>query len=246
MLRRNGADYPATYSIPVVVQELLRLQDHARIEELFLKARKSWPELDRWFSEGHVSSYTKEDLRRHAPGTVGHAFSSYLDSWGLELDLSTHNQFQGQYGYWMLRAGQQHDIEHILGGGGYDYIGEAVPNYMRIASLFKYFEPELARELAQLHMFLVTPAVFRTMLHYPESWVALWERQAAGTRVGQQSEAYFLQKYEDYFDLSIADAREKIGMRGVEDRDTFAPSDIAMEGQMTRMIEAAKAAKDAA
>jgi hypothetical protein len=119
MLRRNGADYPATYAIPAVVQELLGLQDHARIEELFTKARKSWPELDSWFSSNHVSTYTKEDLARHAAGTVGHALHSYLESWGLELDLSTHTQFQGQYGYWMLRAGQQHDVEHILGGGGY-------------------------------------------------------------------------------------------------------------------------------
>lgn len=229
MLRRNGTDLPATYAVPEVVEILMGIQDRERIEALFTKARKGWPELDRWFDEGHVSTFTREDLAGYPQGSMGGELYRYLIESNLEIDLSTHDHFEGQYGYWMLRSGQQHDIEHLLGGGGYDAIGEAVPNYMRMATFFKFFEPELAGELFLLQHFLITTALSRTLLHYPETFPAFWERQQAGTRVGEMSGPYFLRKYEDYFALPLAEARQQIGMRGVEERDTTPFSDIWME-----------------
>lgn len=233
MLRRNGTDYPATYAIPELVTILLELQNRDEIEAMFTKARKSWPELDRWFEEAHVSTYTKADLAKHPEGSLGNKLYRYLTEWNLELDLSTHNEFQGQYGYFMLRAGQQHDIEHLLGGAGYDALGEAIPNYMRLASFLKYFEPDLVREIFLVQHFLINTALSRTLLHYPETFAAFWERLTVGTTVGNQSGPFFLQKYEDYFDLSVEEAREKIGIVGAVNRDTTALSDIWMEGALS-------------
>ena len=62
------------------------------------------------------------------------------------------------------------------------------------------------------------------------------ERQQAGMRVGELSGSFFLQKYEDYFDLPIREARERIGMAGVVDRDTTALSDICMEGVLSEQF----------
>lgn len=233
MLRRNGRDVPCTYDIPRLVEILLGLQDRERIEAMFTKARKSWPELDRWFEERHVSTYTRDDLARHPEGSLGNALYRYLTDWDFELEWGTHTHFEGQYGYFMLRAGQQHDVEHLLGGGGYDMLGEWVPNYMRLASFFKFFEPALAKELFLLQHFLNTTAASRIFLHYPETYAGMLERQQAGMRVGELSGPFFLQKYEDYFDLPIREARERIGMAGVVDRDTTALSDICMEGVLS-------------
>lgn len=242
-LRRNGRDIPATYTIPELIRCMYEVQDTDHVNALLAKARNQWPALDRWFEERFFSTFTREDLKQYPAGSLGKAFSDYLEEWDFQLELGSPSEsVEGDYRYFQLRVAQMHDIEHILGGGGFDALGEGLPDFMRISSYFKFFEPELAKELGLVLMFLMNTMISRTFLHYPETWPAMWERMNAGFRIGEQSEAFFLARYEDYFHLPVAEARRRLGIRGAEERDTFALSDIWSEGAMSAMKDAARRA----
>src|SRR5262249_10900921 len=109
---------------------------------------------------------------------------------------------------------------------------EAIPDMARIANVFRHFDAELAGEVSVLVHLFMTTMLSRTLLHYPETMVALWESMDRGWRVGMGSGPYFLAKYEDLFPLTLAEARVKLGMREVVEIDTMKLSDIWGEGAM--------------
>jgi hypothetical protein len=71
--------------------------------------------------------------------------------------------------------------------------------------------------------------VSRAGLHYPEIWPLVLDCVAKGIRVGQQSEPYFMAKFDDVLHLSPAEARVALGIRGAEDVDSTAASHIFCE-----------------
>ena len=120
-----------------------------------------------------------------------------------------------------MRSGQTHDFEHILTGGGFNFMGELVPYWYRLTNVFKYIKnPELAGELSVLSIFGSLRYTVRTMLHYPQVWPTAVGCIQRGIKVGQESDALFLAKLEDYFHLPLDEARAAIGVRGAVDVDT--------------------------
>src|ERR1019366_9027919 len=138
---------PLTYGIPALIQAMRELQDHARIEELFGKARRNWPELDRWLDERYLANLKKEDLEGYPPESVGGVFHRYLVAQNLQIDIIPTFEPKSAFEYFFLRGVQIHDFMHILGGVGFDYISETVPAFMKLGNLFRWFEPELAGPL---------------------------------------------------------------------------------------------------
>jgi ubiquinone biosynthesis protein Coq4 len=229
-LRRNGRDYPMTYGIPSLIAAVREVQDQDRIETLFKDARRGWPELDRWFDERYLSSLTKGDLKGCAPGSIGAIFYRYLVEQNLEIDIIARFEPKTSFEYFFLRGVQTHDFMHILGGVGFDYLGETVPAFMKFGNLFRWFEPELAAALNVQNTLLTMPTFTRTLLHYPQCWPAMWRLAENGMRIGETSEALFLPRYEDWLDLTPAEGREKFGIRNVVETDTTDLSDIWSEG----------------
>lgn len=226
LLRRNGPDVPTpsgAFQLSFIIKEI---QDFGEINAMIAEERKKRPELDRWFAERFVSTYTREDLKQYPPNSVAGLFYRQLADNDYQVNIVPPYEPKTDYDYWLLRAGQTHDWEHIVGAGGFDSIGELVPGFMRLASYYKYFTPELACELSVMQFFASFRFLSRTALHYPHTWHAAWAAVDRGRRIGETSDPFFLAKYEDVFHLTAAEAREKLGIRSVEEVDTRAASRV--------------------
>jgi ubiquinone biosynthesis protein COQ4 len=224
LLRKNGADAPTPSDPMPLVLALREVQDIDHINGLFAAERKKNAALDTWFREGFVSSFKRADLKDYPPGTVGGIFYKQLMDNDLQVDIVPPYQAQNDYQYFFLRAGQTHDLDHILGGGGFDFIGELVPYYMRLTNLFVHLSPELAGELSVFSILSSTRIVTRAVLHYPQTWLTVLDAMERGAAVGRESAPIYLLRFEDVFELTPAEARLKCGIRGVRAADTAAAS----------------------
>jgi ubiquinone biosynthesis protein Coq4 len=133
---------------------------------------------------------------------------------------------KGNYDYFLLRSGQTHDLEHIITSGGFDSLGEVVVGLAKLENIYKHFSPELANELAVMQFFASFRFIARMACHYPTVWHHMWSAVDRGRKVGMASDCYVLARYEDVFHLPPAEAREKLGVREVEEVDTTEPSRI--------------------
>lgn len=224
MLRRNGADLPTPSDSIQLVQIMRDIQDIDHINALIAEERRNNPALDAWFAERFASSFTREDLKDYAPDTVGGIFYAQLTANDLQVDIVPPYEPRNDYEYFQLRAGQTHDFEHILGGGGFDFIGELVPYYMRLTNLFVHLSPELAGELSAFSILGSTRIITRAVLHYPHTWLIVQDAVERGARVGRESGPFFMARYEDVLHLTPEAARETLGVRGVRLVDTAAAS----------------------
>lgn len=221
LLRSNGDYYKSELEMRDLPSILNELRDYERIEHLITEERKVNEPLDRWMSEGFISSYKIEDFKDYAPDTVGGLFHNYITTNAFPVYLMEWKQPKSQFEFFLLRSGQTHDFEHIICGGGFDYMGELVPYWFRLTNQFKHLKnKELAGELSVLYMLGSLRYTVRTMLYYPQVWETCVKCIQRGMKVGEESDALFMAKYEDVFHLTIAEARKAVGARGVEDVDT--------------------------
>ena len=221
LLRRNGPDVPAPAEMYEFLPILDSLRDFDAIEEMFTQERKVNPELDAWFNEGFISTYTIEDFKQYEPGSLGGIFYRQMTAGDYEIQITPWKEPETQLQYYNLRSGQTHDFEHILCGGGFNFMGELVPYWYRLTNVPKHMHnPHLAAEVNMIQIFGSLRYTVRTMLHYPEVWPTAVNAIQRGMKVGQQSDALFMKKLETAFHLPLAEAREALGVRGAEDVDT--------------------------
>jgi ubiquinone biosynthesis protein COQ4 len=227
LLRKNGPDFPAQAEMYEIIGILNEIRDFGRIEELFTEERKTNTLLDDWFREGFVSDYALDDFKQYAPETVGGKYYRYLHDGGFEAQIVPWQKPRTQLEFYNLRSGQTHDFEHILCGGGFDYLGELVPYWYRLTNVFKYIRnKELAGELSVMFMLGSLRYTVRTVLHYPQVWETAVGCIQRGTKVGQESDALFLKRIEPVFGMTLGEARKTLGVRGVVDVDTGREGDI--------------------
>ncbi|SFS10714.1 hypothetical protein [Sphingomonas jatrophae] len=238
-LRRNGRDYPPTFGIPPLIEAVRAVQDHGRIEQLFDEARRDWPEFDRWLDERWLSRLTREDMKSCPEGSVGGIWYKQLVGAGMEVDIIPSFEPRSGFEYFFLRGVQIHDIMHILSGGGFDALGEIMPAFLKYGNLFRHFTPELAGLLNVQNTLLTIPMFMRGPLHYPELFVQMWDLAHYAMKVGQDSDALFLPRYEEWLDLPLEEARRKFGVRGARTIDTSRES--AYYNEHTPTLEPAPA-----
>lgn len=221
LLRRNGADMPPQAEMHEFLPILESLRDHDRIEAMFDQERRENPALDAWFKEGFVSTYTIEDFSKYAPESLGGILYTQMTRGAYELQIVPWSEPKTQLQFYNLRSGQTHDFEHILTGGGFNFMGELAPYWYRLTNVFKFIRnPELAAELSMIQIFGSLRYTVRTMLHYPQVWPTCVNAIQRGMRVGQQSDALFMARLEDHFHLPLNEARAALGVRGAVDVDT--------------------------
>ena len=220
-LRRNGADYPLLYGIPSMVDAIEQSRDLDKVETLIAAERRKNPALDLWFGERFISSFTLDDLADNPPGSIGRLLFEHMDSLGLSPELTKQRMLDpgwtpgSDIEFFTLRFNQIHDFNHILGEVGFDVLSEIWPTGLCTGNIFTHIGSELAGELLRLNTLTTFPWMIRTMLHYPAAWPTLWRNMTHGYEVGQQSDLLFTVRYEDILHLPPAEARAKIGMRGV-------------------------------
>ncbi|MET0270211.1 MAG: Coq4 family protein [Sphingomonas sp.] len=220
VLKQNGPDVPAQSEMHPLIGMIDALRDLPHIEALFTAERARDPALDAWFAEAFVSDYDAAYFRRFAPGTLGHMFHEQVIARNFEIMIYDQPPPKSQLDYFMLRAGQTHDLEHILTGGDFAYMGELVPAWFRITNHFKHLGPELAGELSVTYMFVTLRYTVRTLLHYPEILTVAQDAAERGMRCGHASGPLFMARYEDVFDLTLEAARERLGVREAQFVDT--------------------------
>lgn len=219
-LRRNGPDFPAQAEMYEFIGILNEIRDLDYIEHLFTEERKKNPALDAWFNEWHLSKFEEEDFKHYEPGTLGSVVYREIVAKNYDLNIYKMPEPKTQLDYFGTRAGQTHDLEHIVTGGGIDYMGELVPYWYRITNHFKHLSVELAGELSVMYLLGSLRYTVRTMLHYPQCWPTCQDAIERGMRVGRESGPVFLAKYEDVMHLPLEEARRAIGIAGVVERDT--------------------------
>lgn len=244
LLRRNGPDVPPPAEMYEFVQILDTLRDFDAIEAMFTAERKLNPELDAWFNEGFISTYKIEDFAGYAAGTLGGIFYQQMTSGDYEIQITPWGEPRSQLDFYNLRSGQTHDFEHILCGGGFNFMGELVPYWYRLTNVPKHLhDPELAAELNVIQIFGSLRYTVRTMLHYPQVWPTAVDAIQRGMQVGQQSDALFLKKLEPVFHLPLAEAREALGVRGARDVDTSREGAFWASGGKVPLVPVAEAAE---
>jgi len=224
-LKRNGPDMPPQAEMYEVVGMIESLQDFDEIEEMFTQERKVNPAFDAWFNARHISDFSPEKLKDYPEGSLGQVF--YRDVIQANFDLVIYElpEPKTQYQFWAYRSGQTHDLEHILTGGDFNYMGELVPNWARTTSVFKHLKnPKLAGELSLIGFCSILRYTIRTLFNYAEVWPVAQNAMERGIRVGRESDAYFLAKHEDFMHLPLEEARAAMGIRGAETVDTTAAS----------------------
>jgi ubiquinone biosynthesis protein Coq4 len=219
-LRRNGPDFPAQAEMYEFVGILNEIRDFDYIEDLFTQERKINPQLDAWLSERFVSNFTNDDFKKYADGTLGNLLYREIIANNYELETYKLPEPKTQLDYFSVRANQTHDLEHLVTGGGIDYMGELVPYWYRITSHFKFLSAALAGELSVMYIFGSLRYTVRTMLHYPQCWQVCQQSIERGMRVGRESGPLFMAKYEEALHLPLAEARQALGVAGAEEVDT--------------------------
>lgn len=205
--------------------------DHDRINALFAQERCKNPAVDAWFAEKRVSTYTAQDLTAYPEGSLGGLFYRNVVACGYELDLGTNLPLDTDFDYWVVRGLQNHDLEHLLGGGGFNVIGEMIPASTRWGSLFRHFDPELAGLLNTPTFLLFLAELSSAMLYAPKAFPTLFDRMRRGWLIGQTSGPYFMARVEDVFHLPLAEARKALDINNVDDFDTADMTEVMMDVQ---------------
>jgi ubiquinone biosynthesis protein COQ4 len=226
-LKKNGPDFPPAAEMHQLIPILNEMRDFDHIEAMFTEERKVNPKLDAWFNEWFCSDYAIDDLKDCAPGTVGGIYYDIAKNGNYEIQIVPNFQPKTQWEYYSLRSGQTHDYEHILTGGGFNYMGELIPYWFRLATIHTHIQnKELAGEMSVLSILGTTRYVIRTMLHYPQIWETALECIQQGIAIGRQSDAFWMAKMEDYWHTPLEEARQQLGVRGAYDFDTQEAGDI--------------------
>jgi ubiquinone biosynthesis protein COQ4 len=221
VLKRNGPDMPPPAEMHEFLGILDELRDYGRIEEMFTAERRINPQLDAWLAEGFVSNYRIEDFADYAPGTLGNIFHRQMTGGDYAIQIVPWSEPKTQLEFFNLRSGQTHDFEHILTGGGFNFIGELVPYWCRLTNVPRFFhDQELATEVNLIQIFGSLRYLTRTLLHYPQVWLTAVGAIQRGTKVGLESDALFMAKIESVFHLPLEEARAALGVRGAQDIDT--------------------------
>jgi ubiquinone biosynthesis protein Coq4 len=243
ILRRNGRERRVGWDSTPIVRAYRELRDTEAINDLIAAERRRNPALDAWFAARHISTFKRADLARFPAGTLGHMFHRYLtdNDFDIELDPNLRRdptwRPQTDLEYFELRSAQTHDFEHILGGVGFDFLGEVVPFWMRMENYFAHLSPELAGELAVVYQLLVVPMQTRTVLHYPRAWTVVSRYIERGIQLGRAGGPFFMARYEDLFELTVPEARAALGLPDVEEWDSSALSDYWSEGAQSAAVK---------
>jgi hypothetical protein len=97
---------------------------------------------------------------------------------------------------------------------------------VRLSNLHANLSQPLASALFPLYVFGGFRMVFRSALHYPQTWLTVVDMMRRGVSIGLNSECILMARFEDIFHLTPVEARKVLGVRNAEDVDTAHASRI--------------------
>lgn len=213
-LRRNGPDVPSTYIIPLAARAIGEVTDYAEFQALIEAEKRKNPEFADWCAARRCTSFRCEDLEGSATGTLAHAIWELLGIEGIEMELQMKGvEPANDIDYISKRRGIVHDIEHIVTGFDANNCGELALIWSDIASLYKYFTPELAHHMSAGLTFLATSTVTQYSLHYHGAFSTTMDAVRLGIEMGQAlKRPLLLEPWEDMLDWQLDDIAAQLGI----------------------------------
>ena len=213
-LRRNGPDLPSTYIIPMAAKAIGEVTDYAEFARLLDEEKVKNPEFGAWLTTRRSPALRREDLQGMAPGTLGHAIWEFLASTGFQMELQMSGvEVANDIDYVSKRRAAVHDIEHMVTGFGANACGEVALVWADIASIAKYFTPQLAHHMSAGLVFLNTAALQHYSLHYPAAFPTVLEAVRLGVEMGQSlKRPLLMEPWEDMLDWPLDDIRAHLGI----------------------------------
>jgi ubiquinone biosynthesis protein Coq4 len=231
-LRRNGQDQPLPPDVTLgLVQALEEIRDVDQVLALIEREKQINPKFAAWIQEGFLSQLTKDDFSKFPRETLGGAFYQYLVDFNFELNLGmgTLPKPKNDLEFIFYRFSQIHDFEHLVSGGQFNSLGELLPYFVRLSNTHQHMSAELAQFFCETYIFGGMRMVMRTALHYPSAWLTVVDLMQRGFAIGLASDSILMMRYEDALDLSIPEARIKLGVRNAEDVDTRIDDEVFIE-----------------
>ena len=169
----------------------------------------------RWFAP----NLSLDDLKAHAPGTVGRTYYHFIADNGLEANLATnykalHDMMKMQgnldrmpdnLNYAIIRGFQIHDLLHVLTGYEATPDGEIALQAFCLAQIrFPYFSMWMSVVTARM-TYLDPDMIVPTMDAVSEGW-----------QYGRATENLQFERWEEMLDRPLADVRREYGIRPPE------------------------------
>jgi ubiquinone biosynthesis protein Coq4 len=231
-LRRSGYDIPPTYMVHRAAKAIAALTDEAHVVELIAEEKTKKPLFAAWLDKRSLSDFTLDELKIHAPDTLGGIVHEYLSRTGFDLNHSKRGLVPtDDYSFLQKQRVVSHDIEHIVSGLGPNPVGEQALIALNLKTYYDFFSPELAGELTRMSGFLLSTGVMKANLHYPEVMAAFLEGVATGSEIGAgMKHPLLLADWRAYLDWTIADIRADLGIVGAPPAGTWDWTNEARRG----------------
>jgi ubiquinone biosynthesis protein COQ4 len=212
-LRRHGPDLPPTYMVPMMHKAIAEVSDPARFIQLVEEEKAKYPEFAQWLEARRYTSYVRDDLARHAKGTLGHAIHEFLGIPGMDMEFATRNKSADtDLEYLLKRRGSLHDIEHMISGFGPNTAGENALAMFNVTVNARFFTPELAQYLDAAIVWITSSGYNRTALHYYHVLPTYLDAMRQGITAGLEArKPLFLVQWEDYLDWQLDDIAKDLG-----------------------------------
>ena len=182
----------------------------------YLELFRAQPGAEEYLAERHLPAPLKlDDLAVHAPGTLGHAYRSFIVDNGLTENLATdYRQLHERLGaqgaldrmpddlrYAVVRGFMIHDFVHMITGNAPDIRGELTVAGFHFAQMqYPYHAFRLA--VTTGHVALVNPSgIVMVMDAFCEGWMA-----------GRQAQNIHFTKWEEQLDRDLDEIRAEYGI----------------------------------
>jgi ubiquinone biosynthesis protein Coq4 len=134
---------------------------------------------------------------------------------------------QSQFDFIQARQRASEAERRRLFGVGGDSLAGVVLDWAELANQFRHFPPALAGELSVRSMLAAMRMLYRSIMHYPATWLTVVRAVQKGLRIGQASDLLIAMPYEVVADLPREQARQRLGIRDAgPDLDTAAASRV--------------------
>jgi ubiquinone biosynthesis protein COQ4 len=211
-LRRAGDDVAITWDIPDMVRGIADVQDWAANSHHIQIEREKNPEFAAWLDARKMLEFDPDHLASCAPGTLGNAVHEFIEASGMEMFFMRTDPPAGDFEYIQKMMVNAHDISHIVSGFGTNMAGEHAINSMTVASVYKYFSPEVALAIGKAANTTCSTFFANKLYNYPQGVPVMIEAMTLGLAAGQAVKMpLFMVDYDPYLEMPLDDVAADLG-----------------------------------
>lgn len=211
-LRRAGDDIAITYDIPDMVRGIADVQDWAQNNRHLQAERERNPEFAAWLDARKTLEFDRDHLAACKPGTLGHAVHEFITASGMEMFFMRTDAPANDFEYVQKMMVNAHDMSHIVSGFGTNMAGEHAINSMTVASIHKYFSPEVALAIGKAADMTCSTFFANKLYNYPQGVPVMIEAMTLGLSAGQSVRMpLFMVDYDPYLEMQLDDVAADLG-----------------------------------